>query len=400
LTPIRILFVIPYFYPAWRYGGPPRSAYDLAAALARGGHRIEVITTDSGGSGRLSASEFLPPNRIPGLQVRYYRNISNNLAWRHRLFWPPAARFAIGRRIQQSDIVHIHEFRSMLTVWAASAARRHDIPYVLSPHGGIRRLGKAWSKAVFDRLAGRRILRDASAVAAVSDLERKECLEFGVERTKIFDLPNPAPDVREHNVVPGLFRKKWRIEEERIVLFLGRLNRIKGADLLLHALKKLETNVSIKIVIAGADDGQEAELRRQIQQTGIASKVILAGFLDGAEKASALADADLLVVPSRSEIFSMAAVEALSAGVPVLLSSACGLPSLLDEQYGVSRFDTENEAALSAKVFQALNDGNLRASAKRAAAFVREEFSADRIAQSAESQYRACLAAHRRHPHA
>src|SRR5215470_13375699 len=86
---VRIAFVIPYFYPAWQYGGTPRSAFELARGLVRRGHSVQVLTTDSGGETRLRDIPDSHTRDVEGIQVRYYSNVSNRLAYRHRLFWPP-----------------------------------------------------------------------------------------------------------------------------------------------------------------------------------------------------------------------------------------------------------------------------------------------------------------------
>ena len=83
---LNITFVIPYFYPAWEYGGQPRSAYELARALVQRGHHVKVLTTDSAGHSRLSAGH----RQVDGIDVIYYRNLSNWLAFRKRFFWPQA----------------------------------------------------------------------------------------------------------------------------------------------------------------------------------------------------------------------------------------------------------------------------------------------------------------------
>src|SRR5689334_837980 len=123
---MRITFVIPYFYPAWEYGGQPRSAYELARALVQRGHRITVLTTDSGGKSRLRETGR---QQVDGIDVVYYRNLSNDLAYRYRLFWPSRMFRDVAAQIAESELVHIHELRSTTSVLAYRAARRLGIPY-------------------------------------------------------------------------------------------------------------------------------------------------------------------------------------------------------------------------------------------------------------------------------
>src|SRR5712691_9389400 len=147
---MRIGFVIPYFYPAFEYGGTPRVAYEFARSLVRRGHKVTVLTTDSGGKKRIDRRAVATrEGSLEGIEVFYYPNLSNYLAYEQRLFLPRQLFQNIHRDLFSLEVVHIHEFRSLLSVAAHSALRQLNIPYVLSPHGGLQRLGKEWLKALF-----------------------------------------------------------------------------------------------------------------------------------------------------------------------------------------------------------------------------------------------------------
>src|SRR5947208_2455227 len=190
---MRIGFIIPYFYPAFEYGGTPRVAYEFARWLVRRGHDVKVLTTDSAGAKRIDKNSvaMIHDSGLEGIQVFYYPNLSNCLAYKCRLFLPLRLFQNISRHLGSVDVVHIHEFRSLLSVAAHSALVRLRIPYVLSPHGGLQHLGKAKLKSVFDRLWGQKILKDAAAVCTVSELEMDDAREFGIEDEKLYLLPNP-----------------------------------------------------------------------------------------------------------------------------------------------------------------------------------------------------------------
>src|SRR5437867_4782318 len=116
--PLNVAFVIPYFFPAMQYGGQPRSAFELARALVKRGHRVKVLTTDSAGDARLPAGH----RNIEGIDVIYYPNLSNRLAFRHRIFWPAMMFRDMTRELAGSNMLHIHELRSTLSVKAHTAA--------------------------------------------------------------------------------------------------------------------------------------------------------------------------------------------------------------------------------------------------------------------------------------
>ena len=123
---------------------------------------MKVLTTDSAGHSRLSSGR----RQVDGIDVIYYRNLSNWLAFRKRLFWPQALWREMHSQISGTEILHIHELRSTLSVFAYRAAKTQQVPYVLSTHGGLKHLGRRSVKTVFDAFWGSRILRDAAAVKA------------------------------------------------------------------------------------------------------------------------------------------------------------------------------------------------------------------------------------------
>ncbi len=382
---MRVVFVIPYFYPAFRYGGQPRSAYELARGLADLGHDVRVLTTDSLGDRRLS-DESRPPEQ--GIRVEYYRNLSNHLAYNWRIFIPIRFFLEIRREIAKADIVHIHELRTFLTVAAARAARSLRIPYVLSPHGGLRHLGRVQSKRVYDALWGRDIVRQAGAVLAVSPIETADALDFQVRPERVHVVPNSVRS-DDYQAAPqrGLFRSRWKIGDGPIVLFLGRLHWIKGADLLIEACRILnERGIFLYVVFAGPDDGQEGDLRRLAAGYNLGRNVIFTGFLDHGQKLEALMDASVVVIPSRSEVFAITALEALLCSRPVLMSEACGLSPSPGRGGGVFEFKRDDPASLGEELANLLSF-NSNESAKKGRDFVISEFSVREVARKVEAIY-------------
>jgi glycosyltransferase involved in cell wall biosynthesis len=386
---MRIAFVIPYFYPALQYGGQPKSCYDLARALVERGHTVTVLTTDSAGGSRLASTTPAPAAQdLHGIKVLYYRNISNRLAFRHRIFLPYGLFRDMRARLADHDIVHIHELRSTVTVSAFRAAQRLKMPYVLSPHGGLRHLGKPIAKRLFDAVYGRSILDRASFLFAVSPQEEKEALAFGVEASRIRVVPNTIFP-KDYLVLPnrGTFSSRWSIKARNVVLFIGRLHWIKGADILVQAFSALlQSSPDTHLVLAGPDDGQLRQLQQLAERLRIQNRITFPGYLDHDAKLAALVDADVLTIPSRSEIFAILALEALMCGTPVLLSSACGLSPMPPRDLGVQHFKSESADDLKVRLLEVLT-GVERPGLERMRQFVSQEFSPSRTAQIAESAY-------------
>ena len=393
---MRIGFVIPYFYPAMGYGGTPRIAYEMARALARRSHQVQVLTTDSGGHNRIPADVIseIQKNGLDGIQVRYYGNVSSDLAYRHRLFFPPRFFFDVKQRLFENDIVHIHDLRSFLAVAAHSALCSLEKPYVLSPHGGLQHLGKKPAKAVFDLLWGKAILRDAAALCAVSPAEERDAMMFGIGPERIHRCAS-AIDANHFSDLPrrGEFAARWRINERQIVLFLGRLHWVKGVDILIEAIDLLKELPNLHLVIAGPDDGAERKLRSLATEKGLNGRITFTGFLNDTQKTQALVDSHVVVVPSRSEGFPLALLEGLACGRPVIVSSACDLGDWMPRNPAWSTFRSGDAPDLARQLRAIWGKSSDHQSLLEARHLVLKDFSADALAARAEALYESLLKA-------
>ena len=387
---MRVAFVIPYFYPAMWYGGAPRSAYNTARALTRRGHHVTVLTTDSAGPERISRDAIARIERdgIDGIQVCYYRNISNDLAYRHRIFFPPRFFTELRSRLTENQIVHIHELRSFLTVGAHSALRGIRIPYVLSPHGGLRHLGKRPVKVAFDWLWGKSILKDAAAICVISPTEERDARNFSIEPHRIHPLPNGIDAERYKELPrPGEFATRWRLHGRKIVLFLGRLNWIKGPDILIQSMQFLKDLSDVHLVIAGPDDGAELRLRTLVKEQKLEGKVTFTGFLDEEQKLRALVDSYATVIPSRSEAFPITLLEGLACKKPAVVSSACDLDDWIAGRATWLTFRNRDPRDLAEKLRAVLCARFDPSAISAGQNFVLTELSADALAARVEALY-------------
>jgi glycosyltransferase involved in cell wall biosynthesis len=391
---MRITFVIPYFYPALGYGGTPRLAYDMGRALTRRGHEVTVLTTDAGGEKRIAGNVVtaIHTNGLDGMRVHFYKNVSNALAYRHRVFFPLGFFLNIRRRLRETEIVHIHDLRSFLSVASHYAARSLRIPYVLSPHGGLQHLGKKSLKMGFDAVWGRSVLKDASALCAISPLEELDAALYGIPKQRIYPFP-PAIDTDHYKNLPrrGEFIARWGLQGRKIVLFLGRLHWVKGADVLIEAIGRLPALRDLHLVIAGPDDGAEKQLRSLIKSKGLEDKVTFTGFLDDRQKINALVDSDVVVIPSRREGFSLTVLETMAAETPVILTSACDLGDWIHHQPSLVSFMSGDAADLAQKLEKTLCSSPDQNALRNARNFVLDQFSLDALAARAEGLYESLI---------
>ena len=388
---MKILQVIPYFYPAWAYGGPLRNVYGLCKELVKRGHEVTVFTTDTLDS-RNRAKET--QEIIDGIEVRRFRNLSNTIAYRDKIFISPGMIFGLSNSLRNFDIIHMHEYRTLQNLIVHHFARKYGTPYVLQTRGSLPRImTKQRLKQIYDTLWGYRLLRDASKVVALTQIEAEQYKSMGVSQDRIEIVPNGI-DLAEFENLPqrGEFRKKWRINNsQKIVLFLSRIHKIKGPDLLARAFAALLRDFdNIKLVIVGPDDGYLPVLKKLIQELNIEEKVLFTGLLHGRDKLAAYIDADVYVLPSAYEIFGRTLLEACACGTPIIVTDRCGIADVIDGQAGlVVPYDKD---ALGKALRDILSDDQMRRQfGEKAKLLVREKFNWEKISQQLESIYESCV---------
>jgi glycosyltransferase involved in cell wall biosynthesis len=226
--------------------------------------------------------------------------------------------------------VHIHALFSFATLPAAYWAHRRGVPYVIRPLGTLNEWGmrnrRPWLKKLSFTVLERRIIHNASMIHYTSAQERHEAELLDIEAPSTV-IPNALPDRAWVGASRDFRERHPELRDRRVILFLSRVDRKKGLDLLLHAFATVRREVSnIALVVVGnGDDAFVAELKADAETRGIAEDVLWTGFLAGEDKASALAAAEIYALPSYSENFSIAVAEAMAAGIPVVISDQVGI---------------------------------------------------------------------------
>lgn len=153
---LKILHVLPYFYPAWAYGGVPRVAFELTKELARIGHEVTVYTTDVfDRSSRICGIDYGIQVIVDGVKVVYFKNLSNRLVYDLQLFLPLGLRKKIKETLPDFDIVHLHSHRHFLNNVVRYHAKKIKKPYLLSAHGTVTQIERRFFlKTVFDIFLG------------------------------------------------------------------------------------------------------------------------------------------------------------------------------------------------------------------------------------------------------
>lgn len=296
-------------------GGVATAVLELSHRLAKRGHKIDIVVLDDPSAAWISNVDLTVHALGSGLTS--YRYSHSLLPW-------------LRQHGGDYDRVIVNGMWQYLSFAAWRRYAGSSVPYYVFPHGML----DPWFKETFPLKhlkkwlywpwAEYRVLRDASAVIFTSEEERLLARKsFWLYRAceKVSPLGIEAPQISPNAKAEFLSRFP-QLQGTRNFLFLGRLHPKKGCDVLLDAFARLSSPEPASLIMAGPDQiGWEKNLRKQVERLSLTSRVIFTGMLQGAMKQGAFASADAFVLPSHQENFGISVVEALAAGVPVLISN-------------------------------------------------------------------------------
>ena len=296
-------------------GGVATSVLALSRGLARRGHKIDIVVLDEASAPWIQDVDLSVHALGSGLtSYRYSRAL---LPWLRKH----------GGEYDRVVVNGIWQYLS-LAAWRRYAGS--SIPYYVFPHGML----DPWFKETFPLKhlkkwlywpwAEYRVLRDAAGVIFSSEEERlqaRKSFRLYRAREKVSPLGVEASPILP-NAKSEFLSRYSQLQNTRNLLFLGRLHPKKGCDILLDAFARLSSRESTSLILAGPDQiGWEKDLRRQVESLNLTDRVVFTGMLQGNMKQGAFANADAFVLPSHQENFGISVVEALAAGVPVLISN-------------------------------------------------------------------------------
>ncbi|MGE0422877.1 MAG: glycosyltransferase [Reyranellaceae bacterium] len=367
-------------------GGPAQACVEMAAAVARRGHEVSIYTTNWKEGGVEDVPTDRPVVR-DGFTIRYFPVQAPR-------FWKPSLALAraLSRDMAGFDVVHLHSIYLFHDLVGGHYARRHGVPYIVRPHGMLDPYIRAHHRArkwLMEVTFQNRVLRHATAIHYTSDIEREISTPFAMGAPpKVVPL---GVDLSGFDALPSPDIFHQRFPETRgktIVLFLSRLHFKKGLDLLVPAFAELaSSDPSLHLVIAGPEDGMQSQCQAWAARDGVADRVTFTGMLRGTDKLSAFAAARLFALPSYSENFGIAAVEAMAAGLPVVVSDQVNIWRELQAGGGATVIACDR-ARLVAAMAPLLADGEAAAEmGRRARATVDRLYRWDNVAAALETMY-------------
>jgi glycosyltransferase involved in cell wall biosynthesis len=386
-SPLRVLHAISSV--SRLRGGPSVSVYNMLKALRRRGIAVDLVTTDDdGGRARLD----VPLERLvefEGQSMRFFPRQTVKYG-----FSAPMLRW-LHAHIAEYDIVHTHGLFGWAPLAAAWCARAARVPYVMRPAGvldtwGMRNKSRL-VKALSVRLIEGPLLRAAAAVHFTTPLEQARAMELAL-RIRGVVLPTGA----EIEPLPAEFSapaESPNVGDKRVILYLARIHPIKRIDVLLRSYAALENRHATTLVIAGDGDAVLlGRLKQLAADLGLEGDVHWVGFAQGALKHWLLSRASLFVLPSDSENFGIAVVEAMGASLPVIVTRGCGLAEFV-ARHGAGIVTDGTVAELRAALSELLADPErLRAMGRAGEQAARRELSLEAFGARLEYLYRSVIA--------
>ncbi|HWQ52566.1 MAG TPA: glycosyltransferase [Bryobacteraceae bacterium] len=319
---MKVLYVVPTYYPAHFYGGPIQSVYHLCRNISRLGGQVRVLTTNANGPrSDLKVAANVEQELDDGVRVTYCRRVLPQTI-------APTLLAKLPAMVRWADVVHltaVYSFPIIPTLLDCRLARK---PVVWSPRGALQRwqgstrvlMKDAWdgvSRLVKPR---RLVLHVTSEEEAVESVRRYPGVATAI-------IPNGVeiPETVLHPESAGRLR----------MVFLGRIHQKKGIENLLDACEALGGVIDWSLTIAGTGDPAYVQsIAARIDRLGLAHKVRMIGAAVGEAKRRLFENADLMVTPSFTENFAIVVAEALAHGVPVLASRGTPWHELPDRGCG------------------------------------------------------------------
>ena len=291
-----------------RDGGMVPSILGMTGALAAGGGPVTIVTTTPS---RLGETPIPPGLPILGPETD------------------------LESAVRSAGLLHLHGLWQAQTRRGARLARRAGVPYLIAAHGMAEPWAmrhKAWKKKIYTALIEGKNLRRAACLHALSRPEIGH-LRAIAPRTPVCFIPNgvnlkPFDDLPDREVLEA---ERPELAGKFVLLFFGRIHVKKGLDLLAGALSRLHReHPNLHVLIAGNDDGALEPFLDRLAAEGLSGRATCVGHVSGERARQVWGAADAFILPSYSEGFSMAILEALACRLPAVITTACHFPELAD----------------------------------------------------------------------
>ncbi len=389
-TSMKIL-MLTWEYPPRIVGGIARVVYDLSKTLLKDGHDVTVITYRDGDALYFEDDKGVKVYRIDNYMI----NPNNFIDWVMQMNFNMLAKAnEIIAKEGKFDVIHAHDW--LVAYSAKTLKNSYNIPIVSTIHA--TEAGR--NSGIHDQQ--QRYINDTewmltyeSAEVVVNSNYMKNELQrlFGLPYEKINVVPNGV----NMNLFNGVerdydFRRRYAMDHEKIILFMGRLVYEKGIQYLISAMPKiLQGYRDSKLVICGKG-GMLEELKQQVEAMGISNKVYFAGYMGGKDVQKMYKAADISVFPSTYEPFGIVALEAMLSENPIVVSDIGGLNEIVEHRVNGMKAYCGNPNSLADSILELLYDCKLCSEiTKKAKNKVRNQYNWSKIAQDTHFTYQKAI---------
>jgi glycosyltransferase involved in cell wall biosynthesis len=326
---MKILQIIPHYFPSTHFGGTPVSCHYLSSSLVKLGHQVDVLTTDAFSRTQRYVVKA-QPEKYANYQVFRFKNLSNRLAYNNR-FATPIPSFTFLRQLTTYDVIQLHEYRNLLNVLICLFKPFTRATYILYPLGTFpihnTQIG---FKKIFDIFFAKIINWATDVYVVVSNVEKASLVKNGVSRRKIVTIYYGI------DVVEAKFAKN-KVFNQPYILYLGRIDKRKGVDLLIRAYQKSSIfKNNIHLLIVGNDNNFLDKCEALVRKYKLKRFVHFREPITGIKKATLYRDARLVVYVTENEAYGLVPMEAALCGTASIVANTAGVAEVLGK-YGIGK---------------------------------------------------------------
>jgi glycosyltransferase involved in cell wall biosynthesis len=374
-------------YPPRVVGGISKVVYDLSHRLIKDGHQVTVVTYRDGDTSYYEDDEGINVYRVDNYMI----HPNNFIDWIMQLNFNMVAKASeLMNKFGKFDVIHAHDW--LVSYAAKSLKEAYDVPMVATIHAteNGRNSGIHDETQRYINDSEWQLTYEASEVIVNSNYMKNEIQRiFGLPYDKINVIPNGVKLDKFEGIERDYdLRRQYAMDNEKIILYVGRLVYEKGVQNLIGAMPKiLENYHDSKLVICGRG-GMMDELKQEAHNLGIDEKVYFVGYCDAAKVQKMYINADIAVFPSTYEPFGIVALEGMLSGTPTVVSDVGGLNEIVEHGVTGMKSYAGNSNSIADSVLALLYDQELcNKVSKNAIEVVKEKYNWNVIAQATFKTY-------------
>ena len=391
------------------FAGDSGQMWHTANGLIKAGHKVDIFTTDGNPwfydiakreSYEKIRKKLLQSNgnvvKIRNIDVYSVPCTSPKLGMYSR----STAKFA-KENIKKYDVVYAIHWYNHPVMTFAKIAHEKKVPFILAAYGSLQDPARSLNsrgKKILDFLYTKNLIKNTPGFHSVGDLETEQYIKLGINKEKIhhvdhglvledFVIKNRSDILKKINIYP---------QKDRYIIFVGRIDKKKGVDILINSFVEIEKNFDdVSLVIVGTGlPSYEIELKELVSKLNL-KKVIFTGFVSEDEKLELLESATSFITISHSDVHTIAAQEAMAMGVPIIISKVSDWPEIDEYQAGIT-IDTDIKSVENA-IKKMLNDEHLSTYGENAKKLIKERFLIDSLIVKYEEMFKTVIEQYKNH---